>query len=391
MRIESSHLQLTSQSQQLSRYSREEQLEVQRVDAQGRTQRDLFIHSETIERQSLATYNQLSRQTQAFQLEGQAERLGQEALRLNQQAASAEASAELGLQTETDTDSLFELTPQERMRAALIQRLLQSITGKEIEFHFIDQRTPQDTPETFDVSALNTPLNASTPAPSGPSMSVEYRQQESFYQLEATQFQAQGKVLTQDGREIAIDLSLSMSRELMQNQAFSLRIGAALHDPLVINFDGLAAELSETRFQFDLTADGQLNTIPMLASRSAFLALDRNGDGQINDGSELFGARTGDGFAELAAYDQDGNQWIDENDPIFNRLLLWLQPGSGESQQLVSLKQAGIGAIYLGRADTLFHLQPGAPETLLGVIRSSSIFLSESGQAGSIQQVDLTI
>jgi hypothetical protein len=43
-------------------------------------------------------------------------------------------------------------------------------------------------------------------------------------------------------------------------------------------------------------------------------------DGRVNDGRELFGPRTGDGFAELAAYDDDGNNWIDENDGIHDNL-----------------------------------------------------------------------
>jgi hypothetical protein len=43
-------------------------------------------------------------------------------------------------------------------------------------------------------------------------------------------------------------------------------------------------------------------------------------DGRVNDGRELFGPITGDGFAELAAYDDDGNNWIDENDGIYDNL-----------------------------------------------------------------------
>ena len=35
---------------------------------------------------------------------------------------------------------------------------------------------------------------------------------------------------------------------------------------------------------------------------------------------KLFGTSSGDGFKDLAEYDEDGNGWIDENDSIFNRL-----------------------------------------------------------------------
>ena len=41
---------------------------------------------------------------------------------------------------------------------------------------------------------------------------------------------------------------------------------------------------------------------------NAFLSLDKNSDGIINDGSELFGAASGNGFADLAKYDEDGNE-----------------------------------------------------------------------------------
>lgn len=52
----------------------------------------------------------------------------------------------------------------------------------------------------------------------------------------------------------------------------------------------------------------------MVRPGGVFLALDKNGDSVINDGKELFGAATGQGFKELAIYDSDKNYWIDEND-----------------------------------------------------------------------------
>ena len=74
---------------------------------------------------------------------------------------------------------------------------------------------------------------------------------------------------------------------------------------------------------FDIDADGEEESISYLQGGSGYLALDKNGDGVINDGSELFGTKSGDGFADLAEYDADGNGWIDENDPIFDKLLIW--------------------------------------------------------------------
>ena len=60
--------------------------------------------------------------------------------------------------------------------------------------------------------------------------------------------------------------------------------------------------------------------ISFVGSGSGLLALDKNGDGIINNGTELFGPNTQDGFSELSKYDSDGNGWIDENDSVYDNL-----------------------------------------------------------------------
>jgi hypothetical protein len=126
-----------------------------------------------------------------------------------------------------------------------------------------------------------------------------------------------------------------------------------------------------------------------LKSGSGFLALDKHGNGKIDDGSELFGAQTGDGFKELAAYDDDGNGFIDEADSIFNELRVWIRPTDNQSD-LLSLKQANVGAIHLGSIATPFDIRDSNNE-LLGKVRSTSFFLTEQGQTKSVQQIDLKI
>lgn len=200
------------------------------------------------------------------------------------------------------------------------------------------------------------------------------------------QFQSSAVVKTADGREINVNLSLSMSQSFYEKHEASIQ--SVLVDPLVINVGATSAQLSDMKFDFDLDSDGTVDQISQLASGSGFLALDKNGDGSINDGSELFGARTGDGFAELAAYDSDKNGWIDEADDIFNKLRIWFRDEEGNST-LVGLGQAGVGAIFLGNVSTDYGL--GALNNPDGVIRSTGMFLYENGQAGTIQHVDLAI
>ena len=123
-----------------------------------------------------------------------------------------------------------------------------------------------------------------------------------------------------------------------------------------------------------------------LASDSAYLALDKNADGNINNGSELFGPNTGNGFDELAVYDEDGNGFIDENDSIFSQLLVY-RPGDNSMQLLQELE---VGALFLGAINSPFRLTDEHNNTL-GQIRSTSFYLDGNKRAGSLQQVDLEV
>ena len=161
-------------------------------------------------------------------------------------------------------------------------------------------------------------------------------------------------------------------------------------DPLMINLDTDIGSVSDQKFFFDLDADGKEDEISFAGKGSGFLALDRNGDGKINDGSELFGTKSGDGFKDLAAYDEDGNGWIDENDAIFSQLKIWTKDEDGKDK-LISLKDADVGAIYLGNADTQFSLKDD-DHKLNGEIKKTGIYLHESsGEVGTVNHVDLTV
>ena len=158
-------------------------------------------------------------------------------------------------------------------------------------------------------------------------------------------------------------------------------------DPLVINLDAPAADVKDQKFFFDLDADGHEEAISRLGAGSGFLALDKNGDGQINDGSELFGALSGNGFADLAKYDDDGNGWIDEADEIFEKLLIWSKDANG-NDQLVGLGKAGVGAICLSAQNTQFSMNNMHNE-VNAMVRQTGMFLYENGGVGTIQQLDL--
>ena len=228
--------------------------------------------------------------------------------------------------------------------------------------------------------------DATTPPATRAVFTWERRTIEHIAESEHTEVAARGRVRTVDGREIDFSLGLAMCREFSRTQATIERGRIEFKDPLVLNFDGRAAELADTCFSFDLDADGQAESLPMLARGSGFLALDVDGDGRIADGRELFGAtgeHAGDGFADLARHDADANGWIDERDPVFAALGVWFPEG-----RVVPLGEAGVGAIGLASAWSPFALKD-ADNRQRGQIWQTGIYLAEDGRVGSVQQLDL--
>ncbi len=208
-------------------------------------------------------------------------------------------------------------------------------------------------------------------------------------ETETTCFSTQGKVVTADGREIEFGLDLQMSRSFAEYYEENyIPPQAELCDPLVINLNSGMGGLSDQKFTFDLDQDGILDKVSKLEQGSGFLALDKNADGKINDGGELFGTKTGNGFAELAAYDDDGDGWIDEDDEIFDKLLIWAKDDSGKDT-LYHLKEAGVGAICLSYVPTEFSLNSMQDNQTNGVVRSTGMFLFENGGAGTVQHIDV--
>lgn len=217
---------------------------------------------------------------------------------------------------------------------------------------------------------------------------LDYSQETISIEKEDTSFSTVGTVKTADGREINFNVNVGMSREFQERYQEDLQLASfTMCDPLVINLDTDVASLSDQTFYFDIDADGELDEISQLGSGSGYLALDKNGDGTINDGSELFGTSSGNGFADLAKYDEDGNGWIDENDAIWDQLKIWAKDENGKDV-LYKLADKGVGAICLQNVATDFT-QKGQNGQTLGAIRNSGVFLYEDGNVGTVQHVDV--
>lgn len=142
--------------------------------------------------------------------------------------------------------------------------------------------------------------------------------------------------------------------------------------PVILNIDGGGFDLCGTDdpVEFDLLVVGHLQHFSWISRRSGdgFLVLDRNGNGRIDDGAELFGNHTRlpdhsvalNGYQALAAFDSpaqggNGDGVIDSLDAVFKNLRVWIDSnhnGVSERSELYTLEDLGIERIDLSYRDS---------------------------------------
>ena len=157
-------------------------------------------------------------------------------------------------------------------------------------------------------------------------------------------------------------------------------------DPLVLDLDGDGVELTDlndSNAYFDLDGNGFATHTSWIASDDAFLAMDRNEDGTINDINELFGNPTQHGFEELSALDSNQDGQIDQNDEQFEQLLIWQDANSdgiSQSDELKSLSDHNITSINLNTQAV------AGQENSDGQIINESSFTKNDGSTGTISE-----
>lgn len=146
--------------------------------------------------------------------------------------------------------------------------------------------------------------------------------------------------------EVAVRVDFEIEVTVAEARAEAPEGEAKRQDPLVLDLDG-DGQISLTGvadgFDFDLDADGRIDRAATVAGGDAFLALDRDGDGRITSGAELFGDATGarDGFADLARLDDNGDGVFDARDSAFDDAVVF------DGRRTRSLAEAGVASIDL--------------------------------------------
>jgi len=157
--------------------------------------------------------------------------------------------------------------------------------------------------------------------------------------------------------------------------------------PLILDLDGDGVETLGQNFyiQFDHDKNGFAERTGWVGADDGLLVLDRNGNGRIDNGSELFGNNSGtgpgpaNGFAALAEFDANRDGRIDAADAAFASLRVWKDANSNgltDAGELLTLQQAGVGSLSLSYttgttvdARGNSHLQLGSYTTTLGQTR----------------------
>jgi Ca2+-binding RTX toxin-like protein/LysM repeat protein len=123
--------------------------------------------------------------------------------------------------------------------------------------------------------------------------------------------------------------------------------------PLVIDLDGDGIELSHVHDNpvfFDIDGDGNLEKIGWVKPDDGQLAMDKNGNGQIDDITELYGDDVMPAFLKLALHDENEDGLVDAKDSDYDKILVWRdlnQNGVSEPEELKTLRETGIASISL--------------------------------------------
>jgi Ca2+-binding RTX toxin-like protein len=166
--------------------------------------------------------------------------------------------------------------------------------------------------------------------------------------------------------------------------------------PIVFDLDGDGLELvayDGSAMRFDMDADGIKDVTGWVGADDGLLALDRNGDGLINDGSEISFQRDADGaltdLEGLRAFDSNANGFLDAGDARFAEFRIWRdanQDGVSQAEEIVTLEQAGV--VNVGLTMALTGEDP--KDAVENVVYGTAAYTKSDGSQGIVGDVFLS-
>lgn len=168
---------------------------------------------------------------------------------------------------------------------------------------------------------------------------------------------------------------------------------STIPSPIILDLDGdgiIRTVGLTSGVNFDHAADGFAERTGWVAPDDGLLVWDRNANGTIDSGRELFGSETllpngmkaVNGFEALKAFDANGDGAIDANDPVYAQLRVWVDgntDGRNAEGELLTLEAAGVQSINLHYTNSSFvdaqgnaHRQVGSYTTTDGQTRAAT-------------------
>jgi len=161
------------------------------------------------------------------------------------------------------------------------------------------------------------------------------------------------------GNGVAFGNTTTTDYTVLQSGQNDMSWDAAI-TPIAIDLNGDGIQTiarADAQGSFDLLGNGVAIQSGWLSGQDGFLAVDVNGNGNIDDIYELFGGSKGEGFAKLASYDSNGDGLVNASDDDFAKLLVW-QDVNGNHQtdagELISLSDAGISSLTVSYTELPF-------------------------------------
>ncbi|MBU0484382.1 MAG: hypothetical protein KKB30_07710, partial [Proteobacteria bacterium] len=175
-------------------------------------------------------------------------------------------------------------------------------------------------------------------------------------------------------------------------------------DPLTFDLDGdgieTVAASGTDPILFDHDGDGVKNGTGWVSADDGFLVMDRNGNGTIDNGTELFGDSTPlsgggtavDGFHALADQDTNFDGVVNNLDGNWNELRVWRdlnQDGESQTGELLTLDELGISGINVAKTENSQLLANGNQIADLGTFIKTDGTMGTMGEVGDLADVDL--
>lgn len=251
----------------------------------------------------------------------------------------------------------------EKLTGKLVESMMKAFTGRDFKMIRPDQVggqqqvpvTTTGTPAT--VPSGNTQQPTTTPAPSGgsdptttpvgtPAANPYGNALATYYQVQSfsMSFSASGTVNTEDGQQLGISVQFSFSQQTYAALAMAGGTPAAdsgTDTPVNANFQGIAAQLTQTSFNFELDFGGQ----PTPASPAP-------AEDDVATGTET--ATTAPGTTPVAANpvgaDEAENPFLEELDKLFEKLRVWMHQADG-TRQLIAYGLNSSTAVFLGTSN----------------------------------------